>query len=301
MPPAEEPSGPTGTGATGAGAGGAGDHGTGSEPAAVARAGDGGTGRTSASPVRSGGKAGSGSGSAPGNDADPDPGNDSGSGSTPGSVPGSESGTAPGSGTVSGSDPRSRSGAVSGSDPASGSGTDARPGDERSGAASGGETGWSWRRPELGLAVLVLALGAFVIVGTADVTAAGSTLGLGPRFFPALVGGSMLLIGLFYVVDVLRGGRGDPEDAEDIDPGTRADWRTVALVSVIFLAFAGLLDLLGWIIAGALLFFGLSVTLGAAHRLRAGVIAILLSTITYLVFVKGLGVTLPAGLLSGVI
>ncbi|WP_440069118.1 tripartite tricarboxylate transporter TctB family protein [Streptosporangium sp. OZ121] len=172
------------------------------------------------------------------------------------------------------------------------------------GTAPEGETGWSWRRPELGLAVLVLALGAFVIAGTADVTAAGSALGLGPRFFPALVGGAMLLIGLFYVVDVLRGGHGDPEaaeDAEDIDSGARADWRTVALVSVIFLAFAGLLDLLGWVIAGALLFFGLSVTLGAAHRLRAGVIAIVLSTLTYLVFVRGLGVTLPAGLLSGVI
>ncbi|WP_329428755.1 tripartite tricarboxylate transporter TctB family protein [Streptosporangium sp. NBC_01495] len=189
-------------------------------------------------------------------------------------------------------------GAPPGPAPVPGSGDDP---DTRPGAAPEAGTGWSWRRPELGLAVLVLALGAFVIAGTADVTAAGSVLGLGPRFFPALVGGAMLLIGLFYVVDVLRGGHGDPEDAEDVDSSARADWRTVALVSVIFLAFAGLLDLLGWIIAGALLFFGLSVTLGAAHRLRAGVIAILLSTLTYLMFVKGLGVTLPAGLLSGVI
>ncbi|WP_436760093.1 tripartite tricarboxylate transporter TctB family protein [Streptosporangium sp. V21-05] len=276
MPPAEDQSGPTGTGATGAG-----DHGTGSEPgAAVARAGDGGTGSTPDTPDTPGTPRAAGTpGPLTGSGGDTDPGNGSGSGTNSGT----------------GTNPGSASGLES--DPASGSGTDARPGT----AAEGDDTGWSWRRPELGLAVLVLALGAFVIVGTADVTAAGSTLGLGPRFFPALVGGSMLLIGLFYVVDVLRGGRGDPEDAEDIDPGTRADWRTVALVSVIFLAFAGLLDLLGWVIAGALLFFGLSVTLGAAHRLRAGVIAIVLSTLTYLVFVRGLGVTLPAGLLSGVI
>ncbi|MFF3439909.1 tripartite tricarboxylate transporter TctB family protein [Streptosporangium sp. NPDC002721] len=197
-----------------------------------------------------------------------------------------------------GSGPTGPGAAGAGTGPLPGSGGDADP---PPGTAREGEAGWSWRRPELGLAVLVLALGAFVIVGTADVTAAGSALGLGPRFFPALVGGAMLLIGLFYVVDVLRGGRGDPEEAEDIDSGARADWRTVALVSMIFLAFAGLLDLLGWVIAGALLFFGLSVTLGAAHKLRAGVIAIVLSTLTYLVFVRGLGVTLPAGLLSGVI
>ncbi|MER6829540.1 tripartite tricarboxylate transporter TctB family protein [Streptosporangium sp. NPDC000563] len=193
-----------------------------------------------------------------------------------------------------GADPALDSGSGSGPDPALDSGSP-------SGGGAATAAGWSWRRPELGLAVLVLALGAFVIVGTADVTAAGSVLGLGPRFFPALVGGAMLLIGLFYVIDVLRGGHGDPENAEDADSAARADWRTVALVSVIFLAFTGLLDLLGWIIAGALLFFGLSVTLGATRRLRAGVVAILVSFLTYLLFVKGLSVTLPAGLLSGVI
>ncbi|GIH92484.1 tripartite tricarboxylate transporter TctB family protein [Planobispora siamensis] len=169
------------------------------------------------------------------------------------------------------------------------------------GASGGGSSGWGWRRPELVLALTVLGLGVFVIVGTADVTAAGSALGLGPRFFPVLVGSAMSLIGVFYVLDVLRGGHGDPEEAEDVDASAPADWKAVALVSVIFLAFAGLVDLLGWIIAGALLFFGLSVTLGAAHRLRAGAVAIILSTASYLAFVKGLGVTLPAGLLSGVI
>ncbi|GAA3512624.1 putative tricarboxylic transport membrane protein [Streptosporangium album] len=174
--------------------------------------------------------------------------------------------------------------------------------EEPTGATDGGAgPAYSWRRPELALALLVLGLGVFVIVGTADVRAAGSALGLGPRFFPVIVGSALLLIGLFYVIDVVRGGHGEPEESEDVDAGARADWRTVALVSVIFLAFAGLLDLLGWIIAGALLFFGLSLVLGATRRLHAGVIAIVLSTVTYLAFVKGLGVTLPAGLLSGVI
>ncbi|MBG0832279.1 tripartite tricarboxylate transporter TctB family protein [Planomonospora sp. ID67723] len=169
------------------------------------------------------------------------------------------------------------------------------------GPAPDGPPGRGWRRPELALALVVLGLGVFVLAGTADVTAAGSGIGLGPRFFPIIVGSALLLIGVFYVADVLRGGHGDPEEGEDVDAGARTDWKTVALVSVIFLAFAGLVDLLGWIIAGALLFFGLSVTLGATRRLRAGAIAVVLSTLSYLAFVKGLGVTLPAGLLSGVI
>ncbi|MFC5816087.1 tripartite tricarboxylate transporter TctB family protein [Nonomuraea harbinensis] len=156
-------------------------------------------------------------------------------------------------------------------------------------------------RPELGLALVVLGLGVFVVVGTLDVSAAASRLGPGPRFFPMLVGGAMILIGLFYVADVLRGGRGDPEESEDVDAEAPADWRGVGLVSGVFLAFTAVLDVLGWIIAASLLFFGLSLALGAEHRVRAAVIAVVLAVSTYLTFVEGLGVTLPAGLLSGVI
>ncbi|GAA1019091.1 membrane protein [Acrocarpospora pleiomorpha] len=172
--------------------------------------------------------------------------------------------------------------------------------DERNDVTSRGVVP-SWRRPELALALIVLGLGVFVIAGTANVAAAASTLGLGPRFFPLLVGAAMIVIGVCYVVDVVRGGHGDPEESEDVDARAPADWRGVGLVSVIFLIFAALLDLLGWVIAGALLFFGLALALGARDRLRAAVVAIILAVATYLAFVKGLGVTLPGGLLSGVI
>ncbi|TDD07683.1 tripartite tricarboxylate transporter TctB family protein [Nonomuraea deserti] len=158
-----------------------------------------------------------------------------------------------------------------------------------------------WWRPELGLALVVLVLGVLVVVGTLDVSAAASQLGLGPRFFPMLVGGAMVLIGLFYVADVVRGGRGDPEESEDVDVDAPADWRSVGLVSGIFLAFSALLNVLGWIIGASLLFFGLAVALGAEHKLRAAVIAVVVGVATYLLFVKGLGVSLPGGPLTGVI
>ncbi|MER7504172.1 tripartite tricarboxylate transporter TctB family protein [Nonomuraea pusilla] len=157
-------------------------------------------------------------------------------------------------------------------------------------------------RPELGLALLVLGLGVVVVLGTLDVSAAASRLGLGPRFFPTLVGGAMILIGLFYVVDVLRGGRGDPEESEDIDPDAPADWRSVGLVSGVFLGFTALLNLVGWIAGAALLFFGMSVALGAEHKVRAALLGAALGVGTYLLFVKGLGVSLPAGGdLSGIV
>ncbi|MDX3106752.1 tripartite tricarboxylate transporter TctB family protein [Nonomuraea angiospora] len=158
-----------------------------------------------------------------------------------------------------------------------------------------------WWRPELGLAVVVLGLGVLVVIGTLDVSAAASQLGIGPRFFPMLVGGAMVLIGLFYVADVIRGGHGDPEESEDVDVEAPTDWRSVGLVSGIFLAFTALLNVLGWIIGASLLFFGLSLALGAEHKARSAVISVVVGLATYLLFVKGLGVSLPGGLLAGVI
>ncbi|MFI6323957.1 tripartite tricarboxylate transporter TctB family protein [Nonomuraea sp. NPDC050556] len=153
-------------------------------------------------------------------------------------------------------------------------------------------------RSELGLALVVLAVGVFVIVGTLGVTAATSALGVGPRFFPMLVGGAAVVVGALYVVDVLRGGHGDPEESEDIDVAAATDWRSVLKVAGIFLAFVGVVDFLGWIIASSLLFFGIAWAFGASSTIRAAVIGIVVGVGTYLAFVKGLGVTLPGGLLG---
>ncbi|MFI6597959.1 tripartite tricarboxylate transporter TctB family protein [Nonomuraea sp. NPDC050536] len=150
-------------------------------------------------------------------------------------------------------------------------------------------------RTELGLALVVLGLGVFVVVGTLDVSAAASTLGIGPRFFPMLVGGSMIVVGACYVADVLRGGHGDPEEGEDVDADAPADWRAVLLMGGIFLAFTAVLEYLGWVISSSLLFWGVAVVLGADHKVRAGIVAVAVGVATYLLFVEVLGVSLPSG------
>jgi putative tricarboxylic transport membrane protein len=157
------------------------------------------------------------------------------------------------------------------------------------------------QKSELILAAIVLGLGIFVIWGTADVQAASSRIGLGPRFFPFLVGGMLIVVGICYIINVLRGGTGDMEESEDIDTSAKSDWRAVLFVGGVFLVFALLVDILGWVVAAALLFFGISWSLGSRHALRTAAISVILSVATYFIFVKGLGVTLPAGVLEGVI
>jgi len=55
--------------------------------------------------------------------------------------------------------------------------------------------------------------------------------------------------------DVARGGHGEPEAGEDVDLSGGADWRTVALLVAVFVANALLIERLGWVISGGLLFW----------------------------------------------
>ncbi|MEU8675917.1 tripartite tricarboxylate transporter TctB family protein [Streptomyces sp. NPDC048560] len=161
---------------------------------------------------------------------------------------------------------------------------------------------WLREHSELGVCVLLLALGVLVLTDaltmSVDLTQRGP---VGPRTVPLVVGGGLLVIAVLLAVDVLRGGRGEAEGGEDIDLAEPADWRTVLLLAGVFLANAVLIGPLGFPVSGALLFWGSAYALGSRHRDRDPLIAAGLSLVTYFVFDNLLGVPLPGGPLMGVL
>ncbi|MFH9735543.1 tripartite tricarboxylate transporter TctB family protein [Streptomyces sp. NPDC017260] len=162
----------------------------------------------------------------------------------------------------------------------------------------------SWLRDhsELGVCVLLLALGVLVLTDAltmdVDITQRGP---VGPKTVPIVVGAGLLVIAALLAVDVLRGGRGEAEGGEDIDLSEPADWRTVLLLSGIFLGAAVLIEPAGFPVAGALLFWGAAFALGSRRVDRDPLIAAVLSLFAYVVFDKLLGVPLPGGPLMGVL
>ncbi|MBV7694705.1 tripartite tricarboxylate transporter TctB family protein [Streptomyces sp. TRM70350] len=160
----------------------------------------------------------------------------------------------------------------------------------------------SWLRDhsEIGVSVLLLALGVLVLTDAltmdVDITQRGP---VGPKTVPVVVGAGLLLIAALLAVDVLRGGRGQAETGEDIDLSEPADWRTVLLLAGVFLGAAVLIEPLGFPIAGALLFWGAAFALGSRRIDRDPLIAAVLSLVTYAVFNNLLGVPLPGGPLMG--
>ncbi|MET8496480.1 tripartite tricarboxylate transporter TctB family protein [Streptomyces microflavus] len=162
----------------------------------------------------------------------------------------------------------------------------------------------SWLRDhsELGVCVLLLAIGTLVLTDALTMNVDIAQRGpIGPRTVPLVVGSALLLVAVLLAVDVLRGGRGEAEGGEDVDLDEPADWRTVLLLSGVFLAAAVLIGPLGFPIAGALLFWGSAYALGSRHHDRDPLIAAVLSLATYFLFDNLLGVPLPGGPLMGVI
>ncbi|WNO75472.1 MULTISPECIES: tripartite tricarboxylate transporter TctB family protein [unclassified Streptomyces] len=168
--------------------------------------------------------------------------------------------------------------------------------------APGPRRSWLRDHSELGVGVLLLAIGVLVLTDalTMDVDIAQRGP-VGPRTVPLVVGIGLVLVAVLLTVDVLRGGRGEAEGGEDIDLSEPSDWRTVLLLAGVFLAFAVLIGPVGFPIAGALLFWGAAFALGSRHLDRDPLIAAVLSLLTYIVFNNMLGVPLPGGPLMEVL
>ncbi len=157
-------------------------------------------------------------------------------------------------------------------------------------------------RSELGVALFLLALGVLVLVDAAGIPqTAGQTGPVGPKAVPYVLGAALVVLSVLLAIDVLRGGRGEPEAGEDIDLSHGTDWRTVLILIGAFLANVVLIERVGWPVSGAILFFGVAFALGSRHFIRDPLIAIALSIGTWYLFALGLGIELPVGVLKGIL
>lgn len=169
-----------------------------------------------------------------------------------------------------------------------------------SSAATGGSR--EQGRSEYGVALFLGALGLVVIVQALLLPESKIVRGpVGPAAIPLVVGALLLVVSIFLALDIRRGGRGEPEGGEDVELGGRSDWRTIAILVAAFAFNALTIESLGWAISGAVLFWGCAFALGSRHYVRDAVIALVLSVGTWYLFVLGLGVSLPVGVLRGIL
>ena len=155
---------------------------------------------------------------------------------------------------------------------------------------------------QLGVCAFLAVLGVVILVDAAGLgNNSTGTDPLGPRTVPVVLGIALVGLAIGLVVATMRGRRPDLEGGEDVDLAQKADLKTVLLLIGVFVANILLIEPLGWVISGSLLFYGSALALGSRHYIRTLVIAVALSLITFYGFAIGLGVGLPAGILQGIL
>jgi len=180
---------------------------------------------------------------------------------------------------------------------------------------------------ELVVPAILVAIAVFLIIGTANMVQPPSVQRPGPTFFPSIIIALLLVMAALSTVQTLRTVRarragllqdeqeahldadGDPIEEIPPDPppgrepwpaGAVTDWRAVLTVLGSLVAFMVLLRPVGWIVAAAVLFWGVAYALGSRRPIFDVSVALVMSSLIQLTFGYLLGLNLPAGFLAGV-
>jgi putative tricarboxylic transport membrane protein len=118
---------------------------------------------------------------------------------------------------------------------------------------------------------------------------------IGPQLFAYIVGGSLLLLSTWQIIQVLRGNLGKPEEIEGGDFKSTPNWKALGLVLAGLLFYAFLVEIIGFMLCAAVLFYLVASALGEKRRIRLIFISIAIAVVVYFGFTAGLQISLPFG------
>ena len=147
------------------------------------------------------------------------------------------------------------------------------------------------------LALGIIALGLFFALQTSAIEVSPSYARVGPRVFPWAVSVTLIALGLWLARDAWTG-RWAGEDAAT---APAFDWKTFGLIGAGLAAHMILIGRAGFVIASTVLFVSIASAFGHRRVLRSTAIGLILAVIVFVGFTRGLGLSLPAGLLSGIL
>lgn len=196
---------------------------------------------------------------------------------------------------------------------------------------------WYTGRSELFVVAGVFVLATWMMIGTVTMQVPEGAAFPGPQFFPTLVYGFLYAVGIALAIEVLRTPQrrhvgDDPVEISDemlrdlgsidetseirvVSPedyqttptdaaGSAAsgtDHKTVLITIAAFAVFITILPFVGWLISAAALFWAIAWAFGSKRPLMDIAIAVIISSVVQLAFGAGLGLSLPAGFLGGIL
>ena len=149
----------------------------------------------------------------------------------------------------------------------------------------------------LGIALLGVCLGA----GSFGIPLGVGYDRIGPRFFPSLVAAGLVALGVWLAAAALRSGKAKLARVDSAEVSDSTNWRALGYLAAALLISLALLERGGFVIASSALFWTAARGFGSRRALRDAAIALVLSILVYVAFTQGLGLTLPMGIVEGLL
>lgn len=153
---------------------------------------------------------------------------------------------------------------------------------------------------DLAVAVGITLIGVLFFFGALQIPF-GINAVVGPRVFPLIVSIGTTVLGAWLTVNALRGDRAEPGAEEDTDLDAPINLINPAIILGGFLLGSVLLAPLGFVVGTAIMYFSVAYAFGERRYGLMTFVALIVAFVTYVLFTHGLGLTLPAGLLKGII
>jgi putative tricarboxylic transport membrane protein len=135
---------------------------------------------------------------------------------------------------------------------------------------------------------VLLLVGGYTYFAFAELSWLSSAGRLGPGFFPRIIGGALVVLCAWSLVDELR--RGAPEQLSRV-------WRVTAALALLSALFVAALDVLGGLVSMIVYMAAALAYLNRGRALQNALLAVLLPLGIYLLFRVWLNAAVPRGLL----
>lgn len=152
---------------------------------------------------------------------------------------------------------------------------------------------------DLTLALGVVTLGLWLGIAGREIRFGAGYDRIGPRFFPYLVAIGLVLLGSWLTVTAIRRKRGESAASEPEKLRAFIQWPALGYLSLALLLSLVLLERAGFVMAASVQFWLAARAFQSQRPWRDAAVAVLLSALVYLAFTRGLGLTLPPGVLEG--
>jgi len=157
---------------------------------------------------------------------------------------------------------------------------------------------------DLAVGLASVGLGIFLAVGSLTIELGSGYDRIGPRFFPYLVAAGLMLTGGWLALSSVKRGDGGASAFLSAKAVAKADVETTADKLPLLWIGAGLLssvvlfEMAGFILSSSVLFWMVARSFRSQRPIRDLGVAVVLSTLVYVAFTRGLGLVLPAGVLG---